>query len=115
MHPLTHALHLCCLVRIVRKRRCHRAAGGARPACCQNVQPPNKLRNEHNFCAKWVNAAAKLIHKWFHDSELGMCRVVRMGGALNSRGSTEPVMFYTHVNEEGKVEEDSSSLPEVKR
>jgi hypothetical protein len=24
-------------------------------------------------------------------------------------------MFYTHVNEEGKVEEDSSSLPEVKR
>jgi hypothetical protein len=61
-----------------------------------------------------VNSAAKLINKWFHDADLGMCRVIRMGGAKNMFGRMEPVMYYTHVNAEGEIEEESSSLPEVK-
>ena len=62
-----------------------------------------------------MNNAAKRIHKWFNDDELGMCRVVGMAGATNVNGDKESVMLYTHVDNEGNVVQESSSLPEVKK
>ena len=97
--------------------RCHQNTAGARLACCENQDPPSKLKNVHNFPAKYVNAAAKLINTWFmcEDDDINaMCRVTRMGGAENCIGKYEPVMYYTHVDTDGGIVENSSSLPEVK-
>ena len=88
--------------------------GGGRIACCANTEQPDRLKNEHSFPTNVVNNAAKLINKWFDDDELGMCRVVGMAGSDNIHGVKEPVMLYTHVDKEGNVVQESSSLPEVK-
>ena len=102
---------MCCTLCI---RRCHSDVKGGRNACCQNVHPPDKLKNTHNFHKKIVAKAASLMNRWWEDEELGMCRVVKFGGSNVKTGKMEPVLFYTHViPETGVIEEEWSSLPEV--
>ena len=96
-------------------RRCHRVVGGMIPACCKNMLPPDKIHNHFNFPAKWVNSAAKLVHRWFLDYEVGMCRVTRLGGAQNFRDELEPVMHYEYMDITGNAVEESSSLYEVRK
>ena len=78
-----------------------------------NVEEPVALKNIHDFNHKDVKKAAKLISKWFHDAELGWCRVLRLGGSNNEVGMVEPTMHYTYLDSAGAVMQDSSSLAEV--
>ena len=88
---------------------------GGRNACCENDHPPDKLKNTHNFDKRIVDKAATIINRWWKDDELGMCRAVKFGGHRNEvTGRMEPVMHYTHVNEDtGDIEDEVSTLVEV--
>jgi hypothetical protein len=62
-----------------------------------------------------VSVAAKLLHKWFRDEDLGMCRVLRFTGVKGKKGAMEPVLEYAYVDEGGKVVKEKSSFAEVKK
>jgi hypothetical protein len=94
-------------------RRCHAKEGGARKACCQNVEAPDKLYNEHKFEKEVVDVAASVMQKWFLDKELGMCRVVEFGGYYNTdMKDIEPVLHYEYMKGDD-VNVESSALAEV--
>ena len=95
--------------------RCHKCDGGATKACCKNMTQPDKLTNEHGFDKKYVDAAYKLINKWFFDEDLqSMCRVIKMGGSKKDLQVIEPVMYYTWMDGNGATIWESSTLSEVK-
>ena len=52
-------------------------------------------------------------HAWFHDKEVGMCRVVEFGGFKTKDGTMEPMLYYDYFDQNGEVETDSSTLIEV--
>ena len=83
-------------------------------AKCKNQDKPDSLPNKWNFHPKIVDAGAELLHKWFEDEELGMCRAVEFGMVDNNEGEKEPIMWYTHVDAESDEHGSSSSLVEVK-
>jgi hypothetical protein len=93
-------------------RRCHSTQGGCTAAECQNTEIPDKIRNKHNFPVDVVNLAASLLHKWFDDDELGLCRVVDFGGKPDQDGIMQPVLHYAHLDGDGVVE-DTSTVEEV--
>ena len=74
---------------------------------------PDKLPNKYKFHTNIVNEAARLMHAWFNDKEMGMCRVVEFGGFKKKDGTMEPVMYYDYFDANGEVETDSSTLIEV--
>ena len=96
-------------------RRCHQNVGGMAAAECTNQTKPDALPNRWKFHHKIVDAGAALLHRWFNDEELGMCRVVEFGGIYNNEGTLEPIMWYTHLDEDGDEHRENSSLVEVKQ
>ena len=95
--------------------RCHQNVGGMAAAKCTNQTKPDALPNRWKFHPKIVDAGAALLHRWFEDDELGMCRVVEFGGISNNEGTLEPIMWCTHVDEDGDEHRENSSLVEVKQ
>ena len=87
---------------------------GGRNACCKNTHPPDKLKNTHNFPTQIVDKAASIMHRWFKDDELGMCRVVKLGGHKRTGERMGPVLFYQYVDKQtGDIGEEFSSIEEV--
>ena len=95
------------------RRRCHQKEGGGGHEACKNTETPDKLPNEYKFHTNVVNEAARLMHAWFNDKDLGMCRVVELGGFKKPDGEIEPVLYYDYFDENGEVETDKSTLIEV--
>ena len=93
--------------------RCHARDGGSKQVCCVN-DAPDKLYNQFDFEEHIVNEAFSVMHKWFVDKELGVCRVTDFSGWQNSKGTIEPMLFYKYmVKETGTFKEEFSTVVEV--
>jgi hypothetical protein len=56
------------------------------------------------------------LHRWFHDTNFGMCRVVGFGAYIDKddeKSVMEPTLHYTYLNCMDEVVHESSSLAEV--
>jgi hypothetical protein len=74
---------------------------------------PDRIKNKHNFPRDVVNRAADLLHRWFDDDNLGPCRVVEFGGHSNADGTMSPLLYYTYLDADKTVVEESSTVDEV--
>jgi hypothetical protein len=83
------------------------------------LEQPERLDNPLNFPTVVVDIAAALMHKWFYDEDLGMCRVVKLGGVMRPNDVTgveemKATLTYEHVLDDGSIDRNTSSLSEVK-
>jgi hypothetical protein len=83
------------------------------------LDQPERLDNPLNFPTVVLDIVAALMYKWFADEDLGMCRVVKLGGVTRRNDITgvdemKATLTYEHVLDNGKVDTNTSSLSEVK-